>query len=36
MLSAINDLRVGSAYAAANLVAMNPTTWLYLRTQKGG
>ena len=31
---AFNDLRIGAAFATANLVAMHPTTWTYLRSQK--
>jgi HK97 family phage major capsid protein len=31
---AFNDLRVGSAYATADLVAMHPTTWNAIRRQK--
>jgi HK97 family phage major capsid protein len=31
---AFNDLRVGSAFATADLVAMHPTTWADLQLQK--
>lgn len=31
---AINDLRVGSSFANADLIVMHPTTWLYVKTQK--
>lgn len=31
---AFNDLRVGSAFAKANLVAMHPTTWADIQLQK--
>jgi HK97 family phage major capsid protein len=31
---AFNDLRVGTAYARANLVAMHPTTWADIQLQK--
>ena len=31
---AFNDLRIGSSFATANLVALHPTTWTYLRSQK--
>ena len=34
VVKGINDLRVGSAYATADLVAMHPSTWTLLRTQK--
>ncbi|QUD81035.1 phage major capsid protein [Gordonia polyisoprenivorans] len=34
LAGAFNDLRVGNAYATANLVAMHPSTWLYLQSQK--
>jgi Phage capsid family len=34
MLEAFNDLRVGSAFANADLVVTNPTTWTFLKTQK--
>jgi hypothetical protein len=35
VVKGINDLRVGSAYATADLIAMHPSTWTLLRTQKG-
>ena len=31
---AFNDLRIGAAFATANLVAMHLTKWTYLRSQK--
>lgn len=31
---AFNDLRIGSAFAHANLVAMHPTTWAEIQLQK--
>ncbi|MGX9672656.1 phage major capsid protein [Mycobacterium sp. HM-7] len=34
MQLAFNDLRIGTSFATANLVAMHPTTWTYLRSQK--
>lgn len=34
MQLAFNDLRIGSAFATANLVAMHPGTWTDLRSQK--
>lgn len=32
--AAFTDLRVGAAFATANLVALHPATWLYLSSQK--
>jgi Phage capsid family len=34
MVESFNDLRVGSAFAKADLVLTHPTTWTYLKTQK--
>ncbi|WP_267626697.1 phage major capsid protein [Gordonia sputi] len=32
--ASFSDLRIGAAYTEPNLVAMHPSTWNYLRTQK--
>lgn len=34
IVKAANDLRVGGAFATANLILMHPTTWTAIRTQK--
>lgn len=34
IVKAMNDIRVGQAYANANLVLMHPTTWTAIKTQK--
>jgi len=34
IVKATNDLRIGSAYATADLAVMSPTTWTLLKTQK--
>ena len=32
VLAGVNDIRVGTSFARADLIAMHPTTWLNLRT----
>lgn len=34
IVKSFNDIRVGSSFATADLVAMHPTTWTDIRTQK--
>ncbi len=34
LVKAANDLRVGGAFATANLILMHPTTWTAIKTQK--
>ncbi len=34
VVKAINDIRVGPGFGKADLIAMHPSTWTYLRTQK--